>query len=241
MKLRSNGITKYDGARGHIHARQVHSETPFVVMPGIPQGRDIGEEGPKTVTVIEVSGEELKLSERNVSIAEFARTNVNLAGKENWQSMLESLRAALENARKAAISDHVICRLELVGSSILGWRLHRDADLLLVEAQDAADQIGQIWIDKIENKVTAPTASAEDADPVDELAMLMKEVAEDGAFRAEATSHLEHVIRALPVQLRNRFGTDQSSTEVVLDRLLEQGATDVVASLKSGQIEREGP
>ena len=105
------------------------------------------------MTVIEVSGEELKLSERNVSIAEFARTNVNLAGKEDWQSMLESLRAALENARKAAISDHVICRLELVGSSILGWRLHRDADLLLVEAQDAADQIGQIWIDKIENKV----------------------------------------------------------------------------------------
>ena len=29
-------------ALGHVHIRQVHSEKPHVVMPGMPQGRDIG-------------------------------------------------------------------------------------------------------------------------------------------------------------------------------------------------------
>jgi len=39
-------------ALGHVHSRQVHSEAPWVVMPGTPQGRDIGEPGPKSATLL---------------------------------------------------------------------------------------------------------------------------------------------------------------------------------------------
>lgn len=236
-ELSSHGFDYW--ALGHVHARQVHSEDPYVVMPGIPQGRDIGEAGPKTVTAVEISGGELSVSERNVAIAEFERVNLDLTATDCWQGMLETLRATLENARNSALSEYVICRLELSGNSNLGWRLHRDVDLLLAEAKDAADQVGGIWIEKIENKVASPVASAEDADPVDELALLMKEVAKDSAFRSEAISHLEQVVRALPAELRDRFGSDQDGTKSVLDRLLEAGATDVVASLKSGQSQKE--
>jgi exonuclease SbcD len=34
-------------ALGHVHKRQVHAQDPWIVMPGMPQGRDIGEAGPK--------------------------------------------------------------------------------------------------------------------------------------------------------------------------------------------------
>lgn len=226
-------------ALGHIHQRQVHYEDPVVVMPGIPQGRDIGEAGAKTVTLVEVSDAGIRLDERNASIAEFCRANVNLTGTENWQDALASLRTALEGARNTASADHAICRVEFVGSSPLGWRLCRDADLLLAEAKDAAEQIGNVWIDRIESRVAPPASSATEADPVDELRTLMNEVSLDGAFRAEAASHLDQIIRALPSELRDRYGKDEGGTEAALERLLADGTANVIAALKGVQTDRE--
>ena len=80
---------------------------------------------------------------------------------------------------------------------------------------------------------------AEDADPVDELQVLMDEVSTDGAFRAEAAEHLDQIIRALPAELRDRYGHNESSTAAVLDRLIADGTKDVIAALKTGQVERE--
>lgn len=70
-------------ALGHIHQRQVHSKDPFVVMPGSPQGRDIGEAGPKSVTLVEVSNAGIRLDERIVAIAEFCRIQANLTATED--------------------------------------------------------------------------------------------------------------------------------------------------------------
>ncbi len=226
-------------ALGHIHQRQVHSEDPFVVMPGSPQGRDIGEAGPKSVTLVEVSNAGIRLDERIVAIAEFSRARANLTATEDWQDALDSLRAALETTRNAATADHTICRVELLGSSSLGWRLRRDDDLFMAEARDAAEQIGNVWIDRIENKITPPAPSFDETDPVDELETVMKEVAEDGAFRTEAALHLDQIVRAMPSELRDRYGKDQSGTEAALERLLVDGTADVIAALKGGQSDRK--
>ena len=226
-------------ALGHIHQRQVHAEAPFVVMPGIPQGRDIGEAGPKSVTLVEVSEAGIVLEERMVALAEFCRAEVRLLGPEDWQETLRLIRSALEVASNAAQAEQAICRVELQGASSLGWRLRRDADLLAAEVKDAAEQIGHIWIDRIENKIVLPAKLAEDADPVDELQVLMDEVSTDGAFRAEAAEHLDQIIRALPAELRDRYGHNESSTAAVLDRLIADGTKDVIAALKTGQVERE--
>ena len=226
-------------ALGHIHQRQVHAKAPFVVMPGIPQGRDIGEAGPKSVTLVEVSEAGIVLEERMVALAEFCRAEVRLLGPEDWQETLRLIRSALEVASNAAQAEQAICRVELQGASSLGWRLRRDADLLAAEVKDAAEQIGHIWIDRIENKIVLPAKLAEDADPVDELQVLMDEVSTDGAFRAEAAEHLDQIIRALPAELRDRYGHNESSTAAVLDRLIADGTKDVIAALKTGQVERE--
>lgn len=226
-------------ALGHIHQRQVHEKDPFVVMPGIPQGRDIGEDGSKSVTLVEVTDAGIRLEERVVAIAEFCRAPVDLTAVEDWQDALVALRTALELARDSAKAEHTICRVELEGKSSLGWRLRRDADLLNAEARDAAQQLGDVWIDRIDYQIEPPAPSTSLADPVDELVTLMKEVAEDGGFRAEAASYLDQIVRALPAELRDRYGNDPRGTEAVLERLLTAGAADVIAELKGGQTERE--
>lgn len=226
-------------ALGHIHQRQVHSTDPLVVMPGSPQGRSIGEAGPKSVTLVEVSPAGIRLDERTVAIAEFCRAHANLTAIDDWQEVLVSLRTALESARDVASADHAICHVELVGSSSLGWRLRRDADLIIAEARDVAEQIENVWIDRIENKVTPPAPSVDETDPIDELETLMKEVAEDRTFRIAAASHLDQIVRAMPPELRDRYGKDQGDTEAALKRLLVDGTADVIAALKGGQSGRE--
>ena len=57
-------------ALGHIHRRHIYAESPFVVMPGIPQGRDIGEDGPKSVTIVEISDKNIRLEERFLADSE---------------------------------------------------------------------------------------------------------------------------------------------------------------------------
>ena len=57
-------------ALGHIHKRQVHSTVPAIVMPGIPQGRDINESGPKSATLVTINDNGLvELEEIHTSLA----------------------------------------------------------------------------------------------------------------------------------------------------------------------------
>ena len=52
-----------------------------LVMPGIPQGRDIGESGPKSVTLASVLDDgSIVLDERIVSLAQFERISVDASG-----------------------------------------------------------------------------------------------------------------------------------------------------------------
>ena len=73
-------------ALGHVHKRQVHSGWPAVVMPGNPQGRDIGEDGPRSVSLVTLDADGAHVEERDVSSACFergegrARRRVRLGG-----------------------------------------------------------------------------------------------------------------------------------------------------------------
>ena len=63
--LQSHGFDYW--ALGHVHIRKVHCASPHIVMPGIPQGRDIGEAGAKSVTLVSVNGGTAFLEERFTS------------------------------------------------------------------------------------------------------------------------------------------------------------------------------
>lgn len=58
-------------ALGHVHKRQVHAQSPWVVMPGIPQGRDIGEAGPMSATMLNIDDASISIEEVITSAVEF--------------------------------------------------------------------------------------------------------------------------------------------------------------------------
>lgn len=137
-------------ALGHIHKRAVYHGAACVVMPGIPQGRDIGEVDGGSVTLVTVGdGGDLHLEERSVALASFCALRVDVTGLDHWNDLLGAMRTTLHHAQRSANAPHLVARLRLTGTSALAPRLLRDRDIALAEAQELARGLGQTWVEKL--------------------------------------------------------------------------------------------
>lgn len=224
-------------ALGHIHARSVHPGPSMVVMPGMPQGRDINEAGEKSVTLVTIRDDRaIEIEERLTSVAQFERLSVNLSGTVEWSEVVLRVRSALEGMRGAVRSRHAVIRLQLTGATPLSWSLIRDRDLLLAEAEQAAEQVGDTWVEKLELDINLPSPETpgDAADPIFELAASMRAEARSEAFRAEARAFVQKMVADLPADGRDFVGKDELALEHFLDRVLARGTDLVTARLRSG-------
>ncbi|RUV66276.1 MULTISPECIES: DNA repair exonuclease [unclassified Mesorhizobium] len=224
-------------ALGHIHVRKVHPGASTVVMPGMPQGRDINEAGEKSVTLVTIRDDRsVEVEERLTSVAQFERVNVDLTATMEWSEVVGRIRSALADIRASVRSRHVVVRLGLSGASPLSWALIRDRDLLLAEAEQAAEQAGDTWVEKLELGLAPPRTETSEgvADPIFELAESMRADASSEAFRAEARELVLKMVADLPPDGRDFAGKDEAALELFLDRVLASGADLVTARLKTG-------
>ncbi|MGF1456801.1 MAG: exonuclease SbcCD subunit D [Alphaproteobacteria bacterium] len=223
-------------ALGHVHKRQVHHEAPCVVMPGMPQGRDIGEEGAKSVTLVTMDQGPIRLEERVVSLAEFVRAELDIGALGDWHDLESAISAALLGAREMVQSDHAVVRLRLNGAGPLAWRIRRDRELLMEHAMHSARALKTIWMEKIETGAPGgsarPDRGGEAGGPVDELDRLMAELMADPGCRREAGDLMDQLVKDLPPEVRDRFGEDEDGREEILGRLLTDGLADVSAVLR---------
>lgn len=224
-------------ALGHIHKRSVLNGRGYIVMPGMPQGRDINESGPKSVTLVTVEDDrKVRIEEHVTSVAQFERVEVDLTGIAEWRDMARAIGAAMEHAREAAISEHLVARVRLVGTSPLAWRVRRDMDLVKTEADERASVTGRCWVEKIEVECQAPgMAATSAANPVQELRRLIEaEVVGSQAYQTEVTRIADELRGQLPAELRSLLGSDEATGRSAVDLLVREGAEDVLARLVGG-------
>lgn len=223
-------------ALGHIHKRSVGEGACAIVMPGNPQGRDINEAGPKSVTLVTIGDDRsVHTEERTTSIAQFERVVMDATGIADWRELVVAIARALEKERSGAVSDHLVARLRIEGVSPLAWRIRRDADLLKTEAADRASVIGACWIEKLEIACEPPKTQAESSgDPLSELHRLIEaDILRSDSFRADLASMAEEIRAQLPQECRDAFGADETSFEEILARLAHDGAENVMARLEA--------
>ena len=226
-------------ALGHIHQRSVQGTSSKIVMPGIPQGRDIGEAGEKSVSLVTVADDRsITIEERTVALARFERVAVDLSGVEDWPQMVSRLETALRAARAALDCRHLVARLELGGQTPLSWRLRRDADRLASEAEAVALAVGDTWIDKIAN-ATVPAGSEADAPsgdgpPLQELGALIDgEILQSPGYRQAVEALADDLTSQLPGEIRDVLGEDTETRTKILDDLAREGARDILARLQA--------
>ncbi len=217
-------------ALGHIHQRSAHPGPTTVVMPGIPQGRDIGEAGEKTVTMVSVDDAgTMTLTPHALAVARFDRVDLPCDGLDDWGDLVAALRGALAEARRADDAEQLILRPVLSGTTPLAWRIRRDTDLLRAEAQAAAENIGSLWIDKLEIAISGDDNTAP-AGAVGELAALI-DADPDQPLQAAARDELAALMKKLPRELRDLFGDTEDAVAETCRQAMRAGALDQLARL----------
>jgi exonuclease SbcD len=223
-------------ALGHVHIRAQHAGDRMVIMPGMPQGRDINEAGEKTVSLVTVGDDRsVTVEERLTSIAQFERIEVDLGAARDWREAVDAIERGVARVRERTRSGHLVGRLTLKGATPLAWRLRRDRDLLLAEIEQRVEGLGQTWIEKIELATQVPSEQADivTADPVIELGELMRQnIAISDGVRDEVRQLVKSLRDDLPAEARGFCGDDEAGFEAFVDHLMAEGSDDMLARLK---------
>jgi DNA repair exonuclease SbcCD nuclease subunit len=137
-------------ALGHIHARRVLSERPWIVFPGNIQGRHPKESGAKGCTLVTAEdGAVTAVEHRTVDVLRWTTLEVDAGGADvgTVTGRIEtSVRAAIE----AADGRPVLARLVLTGTSDLHGTLLGDTEHLAAECRNAAIEAGgSLWVESV--------------------------------------------------------------------------------------------
>ncbi len=225
-------------ALGHVHQRQVHHERPLIVMPGMPQGRDINEAGAKTVTLVTVDDDGRPAAvERAIGHAVFDRLQVDLNDLQDWSQMIDEAGRAIAAARQATAAEQLILRLHLTGTTSLAWKLRRDPEFLSAEMANLAAGHAGCWIEKVEVDCEAPGAHVAHGgpDPVEEIAGLIQaDVLSSFTFRQQIGETMKELLAQLPRDIRERLESDEAAIDGLLARVAQEGSDDVLARLHGG-------
>jgi DNA repair exonuclease SbcCD nuclease subunit len=137
-------------ALGHIHARRILSERPWIVFPGNIQGRHPKEVGAKGCTLVTVEdGAVTAVEHRAVDVLRWTILEVDADGAD-VASLIRRIEASVRAAIDGADGRPVMARLVLRGVSDLHTTLLGDADHLAAECRNAAIEAGgDLWVESV--------------------------------------------------------------------------------------------
>jgi exonuclease SbcD len=219
-------------ALGHIHKRQVHSEAPWIVMPGIPQGRDIGETGPKSATLLTIESGMIGIEEVPTSGISFMEHRIDVTGAETDDEIRQFLRSSLHaSIQDINASDNAIMRLTVSGRTGRHWQVLRDRDIWAETVSQIAEETGRLWIEKLDFALEAPNA-ATDTSASQELSHLMVQIAAEEGFGKRALEEVVDVLSQLPPSRRAELMSDAAALSTLTKNLAEAGSRHLIALMK---------
>jgi DNA repair exonuclease SbcCD nuclease subunit len=222
-------------ALGHIHKRQVHATAPWIVMPGIPQGRDIGEAGPKSASLLTIENGKIDVEEVFTSVVEFVQTTLDITEIDSDDTLRAKLREHIGVVSAQTRAPTTVLRLTLRGRPARYWQILRDHDVWQEQFANLAQQAGEIWIDKLVLDLQSPKPEIGTASATDELSMTMQSIARESGFNATAQAEIEAVLQDLPANLRARLIPDEGAADALTHQLAQSGAYRVLARMKGAE------
>ncbi|MFW2587737.1 metallophosphoesterase family protein [Sagittula sp. SSi028] len=233
--LTSSGFDYW--ALGHVHKRNIHATAPWVVMPGCPQGRDIGEAGPRSATLITIDDGRIDTTEIHTSAVEFTALRVDVSGCPNSDALRDHLRHAVQDHAADLTSDTGIARITLQGQTELHWDILRDRDLWTETLSQLCRSTDRLWLEKTKFDLQPPSQQAEaQATATAELATLMQQIAAEPAMVAAFQSDMQSLLDDLSAARREALMPDDASTQQLVQDLARDGADRVLARMKGADI-----
>ena len=153
-------------ALGHVHARAVLHEDPYIIYPGNLQGRHARETGAKGATVVSVEdGRIVDVKALELDVVRWTLLEVDVDNAKSRDGLLQKIRERIVDAAADAGDRALAIRLHLVGFTSQHHQLIVDTPILREEVDILLATLpGDIWLEKLILKTRAP-ALAENVDP----------------------------------------------------------------------------
>ncbi len=148
-------------ALGHIHARQVLCERPWIVFPGNLQGRHARETGDKGCTLVRVEDDRIvSVQHRAVDVLRWSALTVAADGADD-AALTRRIADAVHAAAALADGRPLLARLVLTGETALHGALLGSEERLAAECRNAAIEAGvTLWVERVQLR-TRPLRSGE--------------------------------------------------------------------------------
>ena len=230
-ELRNAGFDYW--ALGHVHKREVHSSSPWIVMPGNPQGRDIGEAGAKSATLLKIVGTQIDIEEIPTSAVEFRESLCLVEGIEDDDDVRRALHQHLRGEADVTRSDAAILRLKLGGRTPRAWHILRDRDYWYAVVSEMAEETGRLWIEELSLELDTPDRPHDESvDAIEELRRIMDELRTDEGFLQFARIELEQMIGQLPPDRRHDLVPDAASAQTLVEKLAKNAVLSMTARMR---------
>lgn len=195
-------------ALGHVHAREVLHEDPWVVFPGNLQGRQLRESGSKGATLIDVDGARIaRVDHVALDVVRWAALVLDVERAANSDDVLELVAREVARTAEAAEGRLVALRVVLKGVTPLHVDLSERRAELAEQVRAIAVDVGGVWLERLDIETLAPldlvSLRGRD-DALGQLATALDELRHDDAALSD--------LAALPAELRARLPLEVTHT-----------------------------
>lgn len=197
-------------ALGHVHQREIVSESPWIVFPGNSQGRHARETGPKGCMLVEAeAGVGIQSVEFvPTDVARWHHIDIDIAELGSEDDLHAAVQSGVRAAQAMAEDRILALRLTISGRGSLHQAIvsNREAIRAQLAASIGEASAGNAWLEKVRIKVTAPLdlpRLAERDDPIGLLIRSIDSLEQDpDALMVLSTTLLGDLGQKLPPELR---------------------------------------
>lgn len=153
-------------ALGHVHAREIVREEPWIVFPGNIQGRHIRETGPKGCMLVEEQdGRVIRVEHRELDVMRWAVAVVDAGRAARGDDVIDTASRSLKNTMKENKELPLAVRVEIMGATKAHRELLANPERWKSELRAVATDIsgGTVWLEKIRFATREATNTTLDA------------------------------------------------------------------------------
>lgn len=193
-------------ALGHIHIRQVLSESPMVLFPGNLQGRSIRETGAKGASIVEVVNGSLEsIEHRDLDIGRWFVLEVDVSDLETAEEVVDRVAEEMKELSDREGVEWLAVRVVITGQTAAHADLIADREGLIASIRSRGMEATRrrAWIEKVK----VQTRSAIDIEEVrrrsDAIGVLLRETEDpDESLGGEIAGSLEGLSKKIPHDIR---------------------------------------